>query len=530
MTRNGIRDFVRGWALLGTLLAAACLAPAQPATSPSGADATPGDELPAMPTGLDLIAREQPTGDGLVKTERELGWAWEVYAGLYGGTRLRYYTEQTRKLLARHNKDFSKDQWESYYDTLAKAMYERDPKLREAAELEQQVVITQIGDRLLNLVPPVAAYDAPNDSGGKLIVAWRPVRGAKGYVVERRFDTAEEVAHRDEWKTLTRIPLAGTAFHYIDKEHVHVDGQYSYRVSVIGKDDARSVIGDKGGLIVKATARRNWVNTARLPFLGFMLVICGSVIIYIALAQRGVNLSIRKIAGLEAVDEAVGRATEMGRPILFVPGIQDMDNIQTVAGLTVLGRVARVAADQDSILDVPTSKSLVMTAARETVHASYINAARPDAFDEKRIYYVTDEQFGYVAALTGKIVREKPATCFYMGAFFAESLILAETANAAGAIQIAGTAEPAQLPFFVAACDYTLIGEEFFAASAYLSGEPRQLGSLKGQDVGKLLVGVLVLVGALLATMCTALDMDFAWPGDVKDYIVNEMLTFPSGE
>ena len=93
------------------------------------------------------------------------------------------------------------------------------------------------------------------------------------------------------------------------------------------------------------------------------------------------------------------------------------------------------------------------------------------------------------------MVREKPAACFYMGSFFAESLILAETGNSIGAIQIAGTAQPAQLPFFVAACDYTLIGEEFFAASAYLSGEPDQLGSLKGQDVGKLIVAAGIVVG-----------------------------------
>jgi hypothetical protein len=69
-----------------------------------------------------------------------------------------------------------------------------------------------------------------------------------------------------------------------------------------------------------------------------------------------------------------------------------------------------------------------------------------------------------------------------------------------GAIQIAGTAEPAQLPFFIAACDYTLIGEEFYAASAYLSGDPDQQGSLKGQDFGKILVAGLLIVGALLAT------------------------------
>ena len=136
----------------------------------------------------------------------------------------------------------------------------------------------------------------------------------------------------------------------------------------------------------------------------------------------------------------------------------------------------------------------------ETVQEAFLAAGRPDAYNEDLIYYVTDEQFGYVAYLSGMMVREKPAACIYMGCFYAESLILAETGNSIGAIQVAGTAMPAQLPFFVAACDYTLIGEEFYAASAYLSESPAELGSLKGQDLAKVLAFGLIGLGALLAT------------------------------
>jgi len=188
---------------------------------------------------------------------------------------------------------------------------------------------------------------------------------------------------------------------------------------------------------------------------------------------------------------------------LFIPGIQDMNEIQTIAGLTVLSRVAKIAAEYDAKVEVPTSRSLVMTAARETVQAAFLTAGRPESYNQDLVYYVTDEQFGYVAYVQGMMVREKPAACFYMGAFFAESLILAETGNTIGAIQVAGTAMPAQLPFFVAACDYTLIGEEFFAASAYLSGEPDQLGSLKGQDIGKIIVAAGIIIGVTFLTLGT---------------------------
>ena len=281
-----------------------------------------------------------------------------------------------------------------------------------------------------------------------------------------------------------------------------LDRKESYFFKVIAVDEQ----GNASVPIVTLSAispTREWFDGGRFPLFIITIIFCGSVIYWIYRARSGLPLQIRKIAGLEAVDEAVGRATEMGRSILFIPGIQDMNEIQTIAGLTVLSRVAKIAAEYDAKVEVPTSRSLVMTAARETVQAAFLTAGRPESYNQDLVYYVTDEQFGYVAYVQGMMVREKPAACFYMGAFFAESLILAETGNTIGAIQVAGTAMPAQLPFFVAACDYTLIGEEFFAASAYLSGEPDQLGSLKGQDIGKIIVAAGIIIGVTFLTLGT---------------------------
>ena len=277
---------------------------------------------------------------------------------------------------------------------------------------------------------------------------------------------------------------------------------YIFKVIAVG---ANGIVSSHVVTLSAISPTREWFDGRRFPLFFITLIFCGSVVFWILRARSGDPLQIRKIAGLEAVDEAVGRATEMGQPILFIPGIQDMNEIQTIAGITVLSRVAQVAAEYDAKVEVPTSRSLVMTAARETVQASFLTAGRPESYNQDLIYYVTDEQFGYVAYVQGMMVREKPAACFYMGAFFAESLILAETGNTIGAIQVAGTAMPAQLPFFVAACDYTLIGEEFFAASAYLSGEPDQLGSLKGQDIGKVIVVIGIVLGVGLLTLGTLL-------------------------
>ncbi len=294
---------------------------------------------------------------------------------------------------------------------------------------------------------------------------------------------------------------------------------YFFRARAIGPGGVES---ERVETSEAVRARRQWFDGGRIWLLAITLVICGSVVWFIRMARSGKPLKIRKIAGLEAVEEAVGRATEMGRSCLFIPGIQDMNDIQTIAGLTILSRVAQQAAEYDARIEVPTSKSLVMTTARETVESAFLAAGRPDAYNKDLVYYVTDEQFGYVAYLSGMMVREKPAACFYMGAFFAESLILAETGNSIGAIQVAGTAMPAQLPFFVAACDYTLIGEEFFAASAYLSHDPDQLGSLKGQDVGKLIVAVLLLIGCGLVTLSDVTGAE--WFETAAEFLKNTVL------
>ena len=236
-----------------------------------------------------------------------------------------------------------------------------------------------------------------------------------------------------------------------------------------------------------------FVEGARLIFASIILVSI-TIYYYIDRASSGEDIYLRKIPGLKALEEAVGRATEMGKSVLFVPGIMDMDQVETITGLNLLGHVAEHTAKYETSLNVPVSKSIVMEAGRDICKESYLKAGRPDLYSDDMVHYISDEQFAYAAGVNGIMEREKPAACFYLGKFYAESLILAETGNSIGAIQIAGTGSPSQIPFFVTACDYTLIGEEFFTASAYLSNKPELVGSIKGQDIVKLLVMTVIVL------------------------------------
>ena len=263
----------------------------------------------------------------------------------------------------------------------------------------------------------------------------------------------------------------------------------------------RDITVDENGEPVFMTPVSNWFHTERVPMLIASLIFGIMVSIFVSLARRGRDLYIRPIAGIEEIDNAIGRATEMGRPILFVPGISGISDVATLAGLAILGRVAKKAAEYDTKILVPNRDVIVLPIAQEIVREAHYEAGRPDSFDKNNVFFVSSEQFAYVAGVNGVMVREKTATNFYMGMFYAESLIMTETGNATGAIQIAGTDAVTQIPFFITTCDYTLMGEELYAASAYMARQPLQLGTLKAQDYYKFLILIFLIFGTIFSSL-----------------------------
>lgn len=344
------------------------------------------------------------------------------------------------------------------------------------------------------LNPPrnVKAADVPNDDGGTLIVNWEPPEGEPDvlYVLE--------IAGEDGfYQEVTRTRL--TEYMVLQLENFK---EYRFRVAAL-YDNGKAMSEETPPVMPKD----HWFKGSELPVL-IAIIIFGSLLLtFIQAARRGVELFVRRISGLTAVEDAIGRATEMGKPVLYVPGTSTIEDVATLASLNILGEVARRTVHYDVKIICPNRDPIVYTIAREIVKETYASEGRPDAFDPDSVFYMVPDQFAYAAGVDGIMVRQKPATIFLMGMFWAESLIMAETGASTGAIQIAGTDSVAQLPFFVTACDYTLIGEELYAASAYLGREPMLLGTLKAQDYGKL---VFLLIMVLLTLISVFFGLDAA--------------------
>ncbi len=330
------------------------------------------------------------------------------------------------------------------------------------------------------------AEDTPNDKGQSITLRLEAL-SASNLVMEYQIlrSTTEETS----FQVVGRVSATDSVFVDTDVE----DGVEYFYLLQANRSDTVSFSAVAGPVISKA----QWFNTERINvFLGTL--ICFLFIIgFIIYGKRGGKLFVRPIAGLQAVDNAIGRATEMGKPILYSSGLGKMERVATMASMNILSSVAEKTAEYNTPLIFPNYDPVVMATAQEVVFEAYSKAGHPEAFNPDNIFFVTQSQFGYAAAVDGIMTRQLPATNLFFGTFEAEALILAETGNSVGAFQIAGTDSTIQLSFFIVACDYTLIGEELFVASGYLTQDPQVLGSIKGQDMLKALVVFLILVGGI---------------------------------
>lgn len=234
------------------------------------------------------------------------------------------------------------------------------------------------------------------------------------------------------------------------------------------------------------------------------VLICGAIVLYIKKAQKGIKFEFRPMPSLDAIDEAIGRAVEMGKSVHFTPGPEPLTGPKggptMFAGFDFLAYIAEKSARMDVNFIDTTGSGDVQTVSEEIVRHAYARAGRSDAFSIDKVRYLSTDQWAYASEVADILRTEQVQANIMIGYFGAESLVIAESGHQNGAIQIAGTTNTYQMPFFVAACDYVFIGEEVIAGAAYLSGNPVDTGALVGEDFGKVLSVVLILVGAVLKT------------------------------
>jgi hypothetical protein len=255
----------------------------------------------------------------------------------------------------------------------------------------------------------------------------------------------------------------------------------------------------------------------------FILII-GTLFFFIQKARGAFPFStprqynIRRLAALAALDEAVGRATELGRPIHFTLG-SGRFTPDTFAGFAMLGYLARKCAEYDCQLIVTNMQVTVHMAATEIVRAAYAEAGFPDRLRPDTVRFISKDEFPYVAGALSIIREKQAASNVLLGTCGSASLILVEGAHSAGAYQIAGTDDGEQLPFYFVACDQVLLGEEIYGAGAALGNDPVIRGSFRGQDFLRLLIISGIIALAVMVSLAEITGSSVPWLADFSQWI-----------
>jgi len=235
----------------------------------------------------------------------------------------------------------------------------------------------------------------------------------------------------------------------------------------------------------------------------FFLILSFLILMFIDRRFGSVKeLWIRRIPALDAIEESVGRATELGKPVLCAMGSGQLRSKHagiTLAGISIMSYVADLCAKLGTRIIVTPRDPMAIPLIKEIIQTAYLGQGNLEEYNENDIIFFGNQAHTWTSGIMGTIDREDVATHIRVGRYSANALLLAEHSVKHGTMTIMGTNNQAQLGFLFAICDYVLIGEECFAAGAYLSKDPAQILTIMSQDWIKTIVIALILVGTVLS-------------------------------
>jgi hypothetical protein len=329
-------------------------------------------------------------------------------------------------------------------------------------------------------VDSVIIVDTPNDAGGTLNLYWPLSLDdalGSGNVVGYEVLRADTISG-----PLRVIASLGPGTDRFVDNGASSDREYYYVVRTLGANGKST----NSRVCGPARSTAQWIHGQTVAVLVAILVI----LLFLVLTRSVVVEEPWIVPAIRSSGDALRQPRE-GR-LVYIPGTGGVDNMATVASLTLLGDVADGMSDKGPGLTVYAAHPLLFVAAEELLCDQ----------GNVEILYVCPDRPTFGLAVTGAVLRDPPETMFLVGNTEDETLLISEVGARVGALQIAGTDAVSQIPFLIATCDLTLIGEELFLAGPQLSAEGhRYQAAPLLHDRLKLLVWLLILLGILAAKL-----------------------------
>jgi hypothetical protein len=250
---------------------------------------------------------------------------------------------------------------------------------------------------------------------------------------------------------------------------------------------------------------------ALTTMIAFMLIV--AIVIY--LSKQGKRWDLRRLVALDAMEEAVGRAVELGKGVHFALGSHygEPGSPGQAQAFPLLRYTATMCAERNCKLIASTGRGDIFPILESIVREGAVAAGKPEWFNLEDCRFLGNDQFACSANLFDILQNENIATNFVFGMHGGASILYFEAGRIADCIQIGGmSTQSGELGFFALGCDYFMVLGELVAAAAYISKDPTQLSTVAAQDYVNFALIALIIIGSILTTFgITFLNQIMVW-------------------
>jgi hypothetical protein len=242
----------------------------------------------------------------------------------------------------------------------------------------------------------------------------------------------------------------------------------------------------------------SFIIEGRLMGLIFLIALAILLWYYTDKASKGKPETIRRLPAFDALDEAVGRAIEQGRPIMATYSFQDNFNPPTMVGLEAVRYTSKLAGEKGGTMLVGAGSARTLPVAMENYRLGCVEAGVPELYNPQNVYFFTRQQWAYASGVMGLMQREKPGACVFIGPFLVEGIHLGINSRRIETMAIAGNTSYSMGAFMFVSMDYVLLGEEMLAAGAYMTEDITNISGIAAEDVMKWVLAIILTAGTLL--------------------------------
>jgi hypothetical protein len=246
------------------------------------------------------------------------------------------------------------------------------------------------------------------------------------------------------------------------------------------------------------------VSLTSLLGLVFILVFAGIIIFFAQRTRRDTPVNLRDIPAFTRLRRGLGLAVEAGQRLhisLGHGGVFGVPGGSTLLGLGLLQRIARTASVSDYPPVATNGEALQNILAQETTQTAFDAVGAEGQYDSANTQLTGLTPFSYAAGALPVIYDQNVSVNVFTGSFGSEVGLMADAAERTNSTSLGGSENLTAQAVLYASTQDPLIGEELYAAGAYVQGGPMHLGSVRAQDILRWVVIGIILAGALLTLL-----------------------------